>query len=107
MILGAKSRLEREELRLLSRASKSRLIKDLMDEYDDRPEESTLIGSTQKDDNIELEERLRYEEENFVRLSLSKKDLKKLKMTAKFEDEFEVFYLFYLLTFFNIHFPFN
>ncbi|CAG8469734.1 4567_t:CDS:2 [Rhizophagus irregularis] len=67
---GAKFKREKEELRLLSRASKSRLIKDLIDEYDDRPEESTLVGSSQKDDNTELEERLRYEEENFIRLNV-------------------------------------
>ncbi|PKY44918.1 hypothetical protein RhiirA4_459370 [Rhizophagus irregularis] len=86
---GAKFKREKEELRLLSRASKSRLIKDLIDEYDDRPEESTLVGSSQKDDNTELEERLRYEEENFIRLSLSKKELKRLKKNTTFEDEFE------------------
>lgn len=104
MVLGAKSKREKEELRLLSRASKSRLIKDLIDEYDDRPEESTLVGSSQKDDNIELEERLRYEEENFVRLSLSKKDLKRLKKNTTFEDEFEVFIYFVYIYIYNIFF---
>ncbi|CAG8539452.1 5281_t:CDS:2 [Funneliformis caledonium] len=90
-----KSKREQEESRLSSRASKSRLIKDLIDEYDDRPEESRIIGSTnnipdtQNNDDIELEERLRYEEENFIRLTLSKKDLKKLKKNKRFEDEFE------------------
>ncbi len=73
------------------------MIKDLIDEYDDRPEESRIIGSTsntqdiQNNDDIELKEILRYEEENFIRLNLSKKDLKKLKKNKRFEDEFEVF----------------
>lgn len=106
MVLGAKFKREKEELRLLSRASKSRLIKDLIDEYDDRPEESTLVGSSQKDDNTELEERLRYEEENFIRLSLSKKELKRLKKNTTFEDEFEVFiyiYIYIIFFFFKIY----
>src|SRR5205814_104668 len=79
MILGSKYKKEKEELRLFSKASKSRLMKDLMEEYDDRPEESAIIGSTQNNqnnDNAELEEKLRYEEENFIRLNISKKDLK-------------------------------
>ncbi|RIA85714.1 Sas10/Utp3/C1D family-domain-containing protein [Glomus cerebriforme] len=86
---GVKSKREKEESRSLSRASKSRLIKDLINEYDDRPEESTIIGSTQNNDNVELEERLNYEEENFIRLNLSKKDLKKFKKSRRLEDEFE------------------
>ncbi|GBC10648.1 hypothetical protein RclHR1_00980025 [Rhizophagus clarus] len=85
---GSKSKREKEDSRIKSRASKSRLIKDLIDEYDDRPEELALIGSIQKNNDAELEERTRYEEENFIRLSLSKKDLKKLRQNPKFEDEF-------------------
>ena len=69
--LGVKSKREKEESRLLSRASKSRLIRDLMDE-------STIIDSTRNTQNIqnddtELEERLHYKEENFIRLIFLKK----------------------------------
>ncbi|KAJ1987432.1 hypothetical protein GGI25_005911 [Coemansia spiralis] len=85
---------EKEERRMMERASRSRLVRDLMVEYDDRPEMTTATGNPSvgiTDERFEklAEERSRYEEENFTRISLSKKERKGLrtKLTG-LEDEF-------------------
>ncbi|KAI9472800.1 Sas10/Utp3/C1D family-domain-containing protein, partial [Coemansia mojavensis] len=74
---------EREEQRLMERASRSRLVQDLMAEYDDRPEKSTASGNPSvgiHDSRMErlATERARYEEENFTRLAMNKKERKGL-----------------------------
>ncbi|CAG8535654.1 342_t:CDS:2, partial [Scutellospora calospora] len=94
---GSNSVREKEQSRLIARASKSRIMKDLIAEYDDKPEEIDVTGGVREelihDKRIEekLAERNRYEEENFIRLSIPKKELKKLSSSKKFENEFENF----------------
>ncbi|KAJ2623866.1 hypothetical protein H4R22_005092 [Coemansia sp. RSA 1290] len=85
---------EREEQRLMERASRSRLVQDLMAEYDDRPEKSTASGNPSvgiHDSRMErlATERARYEEENFTRLAMNKKERKGLrKKLTGLDDEF-------------------
>ncbi|ORX99836.1 hypothetical protein K493DRAFT_323800 [Basidiobolus meristosporus CBS 931.73] len=93
----AKSKQDREQARLLQRASKSRMMQDLIAEYDDRPEEVNAysginegIGISNEEDR-KMREREAYEEENFIRMTLSKKEMKKIRKggVKRFEDEFE------------------
>ncbi|KAJ2807659.1 hypothetical protein H4R20_001202 [Coemansia guatemalensis] len=85
---------EREEQRMAERASRSRLVRDLMVEYDDRPEMSTASGNPSvgiTDARMErlAEEKARYEEENFTRLAVGRKERKGMrKRLAGLEDEF-------------------
>ncbi|CAG8512185.1 7674_t:CDS:2, partial [Cetraspora pellucida] len=95
---GSHSAHEKERSRLVARASKSRIIKDLIAEYDDKPEELDATGGVRAemmyDKRIEekLAERSRYEEENFVRLPIPKNELKTLKNSSrKLENDFENF----------------
>jgi len=73
------SRAQRDELRQKEKAARSRLIKDLVVDFDDRPEEHRAIGDLGEIDDDELKDRNRYEEENFVRLQPNKKTLRKIK----------------------------
>ncbi|KAI9296082.1 hypothetical protein K502DRAFT_302852 [Neoconidiobolus thromboides FSU 785] len=78
------SKAEREQNRMKERAARSRLMQDLANDFDDRPEEQKIIGSyIEKDLDPELAERANYEEENFVRLQTSKKHERKLKNLQK------------------------
>ncbi|CAG8794127.1 25776_t:CDS:2, partial [Racocetra persica] len=93
---GSRSAREKEQSCLIARASKSRIMKDLIEEYDDKPEEFDASGNVRAemmyDKRIEekLAERSRYEEENFVRLPIPKNELKKLKNSSKkLENDFE------------------
>ncbi|CAG8483058.1 5276_t:CDS:2 [Paraglomus brasilianum] len=95
---GNLSKREKERARALVRASKSRLMKDIITEYDDRPEEVAIIGASQESiaqlddkDKQKIAERERYEEENFMRLVLPKKELKRMKASTvrELENEFE------------------
>ncbi|ORX69524.1 hypothetical protein DL89DRAFT_267721 [Linderina pennispora] len=85
---------ERAEQRMMERAARSRLVRDLMSEYDDRPEMATASGNASvgvRDVRLEqlAEERKQYEEDNFTRLSVSKKDKKGLRAAfADLDDEF-------------------
>ncbi|PIA15191.1 hypothetical protein COEREDRAFT_34829, partial [Coemansia reversa NRRL 1564] len=85
---------EREEQRMVERASRSRLVRDLMVEYDDRPEMTTASGNPSigiTDARMErlAEEKARYEEDNFTRLAVGKKERKGMrKRLAGLEDEF-------------------
>ncbi|KAG0311901.1 hypothetical protein BGZ97_011569 [Linnemannia gamsii] len=82
------------QARLQARAAKSRVMKDLVSEFDDRPEEMSLtndgvhfgMGMDQKQ-----REREDYEEANFTRTMLSKKEIARLRKGAlpRFENEFE------------------
>ncbi|KAF8925008.1 hypothetical protein BGZ58_001226 [Dissophora ornata] len=82
------------QARLQARAAKSRVMKDLVSEFDDRPEEMSLsndgvhFGMGMDDKQLERE---KYEEENFTRTMLSKKELNRLRKGAipRFENEFE------------------
>ena len=74
-------------------------MKDIITEYDDRPEEVAIIGASQESiaqlddkDRQKIAERERYEEENFVRLVLPKKELTRMKASTvkELENEFEV-----------------
>ncbi|KAJ3159309.1 hypothetical protein HDU86_001912 [Geranomyces michiganensis] len=72
------------------KASRSRLLRDLRSQYDDRPEEMTAEGTgygaaevgASKDDE-EWAERERYEEENFTRLNMKREDKRLVKRIAK------------------------
>ncbi|CAG8670525.1 13946_t:CDS:2, partial [Gigaspora rosea] len=80
---GNNSVRKKELSRLIARASKSHIIKDLFAEFDDKPEE---VDATSEE---KLAKRSRYEE-NFIRLPISKNELKKLKNNSKkFENDFE------------------
>ncbi|KAF9977014.1 hypothetical protein BGZ73_007222 [Actinomortierella ambigua] len=82
------------QARLQARAAKSRVMRDLVNELDDRPEEVSLdndgvhygMGLDDKQ-----KERERYEEDNFTRTMLSKKELTRLRKgnLPRFENEFE------------------
>ncbi|KAG0202544.1 hypothetical protein BGX28_004991 [Mortierella sp. GBA30] len=82
------------QARLQARAAKSRVMKDLVSEFDDRPEEQSLandgvhFGMGMDEKQLERE---RYEEENFTRTMLSKKELNRLKKgnLPRFENEFD------------------
>ncbi|KAG0260388.1 hypothetical protein BGZ95_004473, partial [Linnemannia exigua] len=69
------------QARLQARAAKSRVMKDLVSEFDDRPEEMSLtndgvhFGMGMDDKQREREE---YEEANFTRTMLSKKEIGRL-----------------------------
>ncbi|KAG9300710.1 hypothetical protein G9A89_023508 [Geosiphon pyriformis] len=94
---GKHSKRDKEQLRALTRASRSRLMKDIMAEYDDHPEEIDAAGGVHEGIgrgmgmDEQMIERNRYEEENFVRLTLSKKELNKMKRggVKGIENEFE------------------
>ncbi|KAJ2554926.1 hypothetical protein EV175_002425 [Coemansia sp. RSA 1933] len=85
---------DKEEQRMMQRAARSRLVRDLMSEYDDRPEMTTASGNPSVglvDEKLErlAEDRARYEEENYKRLSVGKKERKGLRSKfMELEDEF-------------------
>ncbi|KAG0358354.1 hypothetical protein BGZ54_010462 [Gamsiella multidivaricata] len=82
------------QARLQARAAKSRVMKDLVSEFDDRPEEMSLnnegvhFGMGMDEKQLERE---KYEEDNFTRTMLSKKELNRLRKGTipRFENEFE------------------
>ncbi|KAJ3019941.1 hypothetical protein HKX48_001531 [Thoreauomyces humboldtii] len=84
------------------KASRSRLLRDLRSQYDDRPEEENAegtgygardVGASKQDE--QWAERERFEEDNFVRLNLTRDDKKLQKNIAqqgarlRFNDEFQ------------------
>ncbi|KAJ2245196.1 hypothetical protein GGI13_005927, partial [Coemansia sp. RSA 455] len=85
---------ERAEQRMMDRAARSRLVRDLMTEYDDRPEMSSASGNPStviKDSRMErlAEDRTRYEEDNFTRLTMGRKEKRGLRTKlAGLDDEF-------------------
>ncbi|CAG8449438.1 11997_t:CDS:2 [Ambispora leptoticha] len=100
---GKNTRHEKERSRLLVRASKSRLMRDILAEYDDHPEEIDAtggvnegIGPAEKGSDVRWAERTHYEEENFVRLTVSKKEMRKMRglgadSVKRIQDEFELY----------------
>lgn len=91
---NAASKRDREERRMMDRAARSRLVRDLMTEYDDRPEMASASGNPTtviKDIRMErlAEDRARYEEENFTRLSMDRKERRGMSSKlAGLDDEF-------------------
>lgn len=83
-------RLEEREKML---ASRSRLLADMQAELEDRPEEDSIDPVYARSLGINLEserQRERYEEDNFVRFTLSKKEQRRLeRLQAKPIDELE------------------
>ncbi|PWA02833.1 hypothetical protein BB558_001016 [Smittium angustum] len=91
-----KTRREKAEQRMKERAAKSRIIQDLVSEFDNRPETSSSWGtsdsigvaSSTKAENIRRE-RTKYEEDHFIRMVVSKKDKKSLRQgIQRLDDEF-------------------
>ncbi|TPX46210.1 hypothetical protein SeLEV6574_g03342 [Synchytrium endobioticum] len=82
-------------------AAKSRIIRDLRSQFDDRPEEASTEGTgyarkdTMTEWDHEWNEREKFEEDHFVRLNLTRKDKSQRKQLQKsggmgrFQDEFE------------------
>ncbi|KAI8928243.1 hypothetical protein BC831DRAFT_497478 [Entophlyctis helioformis] len=98
--MAKKGRLSQQ---LKERASKSRLLRDIRAQYDDRPEELDAegtgygrreLGTTSKAEEA-FKEREEFEEANFMRLAMSKKDKQNERMLgsgrvhlARFQNEF-------------------
>ncbi|KAJ1950502.1 hypothetical protein IWQ62_006559 [Dispira parvispora] len=88
------SRRTKYEERLRERAARSTLVKELMAEYDHRPEQAAVHGNSGMGGTESLrrkqEERAKYEEDNFVRLSLTRKEKQELKKArfTRLDDEF-------------------
>ncbi|KAJ1645383.1 hypothetical protein J3B02_004941 [Coemansia erecta] len=88
------SKREKAEKRMLERASRSRLVRDLMSQYDDRPETASASGNPDRalvDSRMEhlAEKTARYEEENFRRVTMKKKERKGMRTRlVELEDEF-------------------
>ncbi|KAJ1673517.1 hypothetical protein EV182_005076 [Spiromyces aspiralis] len=90
-----KARREKAEQRIAEKAARSRLVQDLMSEYDNRPEVITASGNTGGVGTLdgraerEVSERRTFEEDNFTRLSLNRKQKRKLKQGFKrLDDDF-------------------
>jgi U3 small nucleolar ribonucleoprotein protein LCP5 len=70
----------RSEQRKKEKASRSRMLRDLANQYSEAPEQDKVIGTINlEDDDRELMERETYEEDNFIRLTQSKKQKKKIE----------------------------
>ena len=81
---------ENKRERDLIKASRSRLFKDLASQYDDHPDELDAEGVgygskgiAQSKEDIAIKERENYEEENFIRLNLTKADKKQQRRMQK------------------------
>ncbi|KAJ2500917.1 hypothetical protein GGH96_002331 [Coemansia sp. RSA 1972] len=91
---GLAAQREKSERRQMERATRSRLVRDLMDEYDERPEKATATGNASvgvADSRMErlAGERARYEEENFTRLAMGKRERRGMrKKLTGLDDEF-------------------
>ncbi|KAI9469808.1 MAG: Sas10/Utp3/C1D family-domain-containing protein [Benjaminiella poitrasii] len=95
---GRKSgKKERDESRLKEKASRSRLFKDLMTEMSENPEEIDVHGGVNEGlgfgdriDNM-IAEKESYEENNYVRLAVTRKEKQRMNKNRKmrFESEFD------------------
>ena len=109
---GRKSgKKERDESRMKEKASRSRLMKDLMTEMSENPEELGVFGGVNEGtgygdriDNV-IADKNKYEEENYVRLAVTRKEKQRLNSNKKmrFESEFDVSSGIY---FFNVSFSY-
>ncbi|KAI8327481.1 Sas10/Utp3/C1D family-domain-containing protein [Choanephora cucurbitarum] len=95
---GKKSgKKERDEARLKEKASRSRIMKDLMSEMSENPEEVGVYGGVNEGtgygdrvDNL-IAEKNQYEEDNYVRLAVTRKEKQRMNKNRKmrFESEFD------------------
>jgi U3 small nucleolar ribonucleoprotein protein LCP5 len=93
-----KSKGEKNDERLREKASRSRLMQDLMTEMNDAPEEVDALGGVNEGTGYgermdrKLAEKNDYEENNYVRLQVTRKEKKHLqaKNKMRFESEFDV-----------------
>ncbi|PVU92600.1 hypothetical protein BB561_003735 [Smittium simulii] len=91
-----KKRREKAESRMKERSNRSQIIKDLVSEFDNRPETSSSWGTSSAigvaaTDKLEAArlERATYEEDNFIRMTESKKQKKLYRQGFKrLDDEF-------------------
>ena len=78
---------ERKREKAEARLKKSAILKDLHEEWTDQPLKRSATGAAGATGNEELEqwqkERVRYEEENFVRLQPTKKRKKQIKAASR------------------------
>lgn len=93
---------ERDEERMKEKASRSRIMKDLMSEMSENPEEIGVFGGVNEGvgygdriDNL-IEEKNKYEEENYVRLAVTRKEKQRMNANRKmrFENEIDVSFKF-------------
>lgn len=78
--------------KLKQKALKSNMMKDLMNEFTETPEEIADAGNmlqAAKNKDQEWEDRIRAEEEMMTRLPVTRKDKKKIKEQKKFSNELE------------------
>ncbi|CAO3601334.1 unnamed protein product [Absidia cylindrospora] len=93
-----KSKYDRDQERLHEKASRSRVIQDLMTEMNDAPEEVDALGGVNEGTGYgermdrKIAEKNDYEENNYVRLQVTRKEKKHLlaKNKMRFESEFDV-----------------
>lgn len=102
--LRKSSRKEKNQSRLVEKASRSRIMRDLMAEMDDRPEEVDALGGVNEGmgfgDSLDrhIQEKDKYEENNYVRLAVTRKEKKRLQNNnrMRFDNEFDVRILLHL-----------
>ncbi|KAI8578556.1 hypothetical protein K450DRAFT_246338 [Umbelopsis ramanniana AG] len=95
--LRKSSRKEKNASRLVEKASRSRIMRDLMAEMDDRPEEVDALGGVNEGmgfgDSLDrhIQEKDKYEENNYVRLAVTRKEKKRLQNNnrMRFDNEFD------------------
>ncbi|KAI7907191.1 Sas10/Utp3/C1D family-domain-containing protein [Cokeromyces recurvatus] len=96
--IGKKSgKKQRDEARLKEKASRSRLMKDIMTEMSENPEELDVYGGVNEGlgygDRIDsmIAEKESYEENNYVRLAVTRKEKQRLNKNRRmrFESEFD------------------
>ena len=96
-----KSKYEKGQERLREKASRSRVIQDLMADMNDAPEEVDALGGVSEGmgygDRIDrqIKEKDEYEENNYVRLTVTRKEKQRLNQRnrMRFESEFDVKFL--------------
>lgn len=89
---------DKNQSRLMEKASRSRIMRDLMSEMDDRPEEVDALGGVNEGmgfgDKLDRQmmEKDQYEENNYVRLAVTRKEKKRLQGNnrMRFDNEFDV-----------------
>ncbi|KAI9494906.1 Sas10/Utp3/C1D family-domain-containing protein [Zychaea mexicana] len=94
---GRKSKYEKDQERLRERSSRSRVIRDLMADMNDAPEEVDAMGGVNEGMGYgerfdeQLKEKDDYEENNYVRLAVTRKEKQRLKAKnrMRFETEFD------------------
>ncbi|KAI9277242.1 Sas10/Utp3/C1D family-domain-containing protein [Phascolomyces articulosus] len=94
---GKKSKYERDQERLRERSSRSRVIRDLMVDMNDAPEEVDALGGVNEGMGYgerldrQIKEKDDYEENNYVRLTTTRKEKQRMnaKNRMRFETEFD------------------